>query len=571
MFHWHRVLILPLILLLALLVIPLMRGRAEPTAPQAVPTDPFGIYLHDHRNLRGGAEMAAAGARWLSINLIWRDIEPRRGQYNWAQTDATLARAAELGYQVLVTVTGNPSWAADTTCGPVRHLDALVEFMRRAVARYSVPPYNVLHWAMYNEPDNSDITMDLGGCWGNPYPRERPGFGGVAYGRMLRQVYPAVKAVNPEVKLVLGALAYDYFTHEGGYFDPLFFEDIIRRGGANAWAYFDLINFHYYYAFAQRWDDAFPGRYNDGVIGKAMYLRQEYANFTAQPPKPVILTEIGSPTSGPPDGQNYSEERQARDVIREMTRSMAAGLPIIIWFAGVDEPAWDYKYGLLDSNLRPKPGYSVYRVFTREMADARFEGPRLNFAPSVEGYDFLVRGRRKTVVWQTEGNGGILTVGISRVGGVLRVVDKFGNESYVTDGSSGDPDGVANRFVGVFIDQSPRFLEDMTMPTHTPTVTPTATRTPTPTLTPTATATPTVTPTPTPTPTPTLTPTRTPTRRPTRTPTPTVTPTGSLTATPATVLQQHFLPLYRYRRTASQPEPTPNPNTRQLYLPFYRR
>jgi len=555
----QRILPVLAVLTLVLVVLPLVRGHAESTAVATVPTDPFGIYIHDHRTLRGAPEMAAAGARWLSINLIWRDIEVRRGVYNWAQTDAALAQAAQYGYQVLLTVTGNPSWAADTKCGPVRDLAALTEFMRRAVARYSVPPYNVLHWAMYNEPDNSDTNLDLGGCWGNPYPRTRPGFGGAAYGRMLKQVYPAVKAVNPNVQLVLGALAYDYFTHEGGYFDPLFFEDIIRSGGANAWAYFDMINFHYYYAFAQRWDDAFPGRYNDGVIGKAMYLRQEYANFTAQPPKPVILSEIGSPTSGPPDGQTYSEERQARDVVKEMTRAMAAGLPIIIWFSGVDEPAWDYKYGLLYSNLQPKPGYTAYRVFTREMTDARFEGPRLNFAPSVEGYDFLVRGRRKTVVWQTEGNGGILTVGISKVGGMLRVVDKFGNESHVTDGGPGDPDGVANRFVGVFIDQSPRFLEDMTMATHTPTVTPTATRTPTATPTPTHSPTPTITPTPTSTRTPTITPTRTPTRTPTPsptpTPTPTVTPTGSLTATPtATVAatgRYHFLPLYQFRHHAA--------------------
>ncbi len=515
---------------------------ASPAVNNSLPTDPFGVYIHENHTLRGGQQMAAVGARWLSMNLIWAEVEPVKGAYDWSAYDQAFPLAASQGFQVLVTVTGNPPWAANTSCGPVRDLHSLTEFMRRAVERYSFPPYNVLHWAMYNEPDNADQTYDVGGCWGHrnlldPRPAPEP----LAYANMLKQVYPAVKAINPQAKLVLGALAYDNFITDpgNGPFDPYFLDDVLKPDRGNAGNFFDLLNFHYYYAFAWRWDDVYNdlGVYDNGVIGKARYLREEYSNLTGKPAKPIICSELGSPSAGPPeDQQDYSEERQARDVIKETTRAMYANLSIIIWFMAVDQPDWTRRYGLMHEDLNAKPGLTSYGVLTAELSDAKSPTPRTDFGPTVEGYDFLVRGRRKTAVWQVQGNGGALMMNVSVRGGTLRVVDKFGGEVFVTDGSPGDPDGTANRYVGVYIDTSPRIVEDLSMPTYTPTPTPTFTPFPTDTPTLSPTATPTVTPsltlTPTLTATPTLSPTPTTTPSATWTHTPTVTPTGSLTATP---------------------------------------
>ena len=558
----RRLLLFVALLSLILLVFlsPMSRaGSIVAVAPaQAVPTDPFGVYINDHKGLLGAPEMVAVGSRWLSVNLLWSDVEKTKGQYNWSVPDAAFTKAAQQGLQVIVTVTANPNWAATTTCGPVQDLPAFVEFVRRAVARYSVPPYNVLHWALYNEPDNSDVTYDVGGCWGQPHPpgSGKPpvaGQGGDVYANMLKQVYPAIKQANPNAIVLLGALAYDYFVTDGGYFDPLFFDNILKSGGGN---YFDWINFHYYYAFAQRWDDAFPGRYNDGIIGKARWLRQDYADFTGKPAKPIVCTEVGSPTQGPNDGQSYSEDRQASDVIREFARGMAGGIFPIVWFQAVDQSSWEYKYGLMraDATLSRKPGYITYGVLTRELAGAVFSKVRDDFSATVEGYDFLVRGRRTTVVWQLQGTGGYLYLKTDVTGGTLRIVDRFGTESFVTDGGAGDQDGMANKFVSVWVDTKPRIISDLSMATTTPTPTSipsvTPTRTPSPTVTPTATRTPTPLPSATPTRTPTRTPTPTQTPTATRTPTPTITPTGSLTATPTATptssLRRHFLPLYMF-------------------------
>lgn len=560
--------------LLALLVIFAFAGLptalAAAVQPAAAPPDPFGIFVYDHANLKGAPEMASVGANWLAINLIWSQVERNKGTYRWANYDNTFRRAAEMGYRVIVTVTGNPAWAAPTKCGPVTDVPALVEFMRRAVGRYSVAPYNVIYYSMYNEPDNADTTYDLGGCWGHANANDpRPAAEPLAYAAMLKQVYPAVKAVNPNAKIVFGGLAYDLFISMDvdGRFDPYFFDDVIKSDRGNAGPYFDILNFHYYYAFAFRWfsDDNNP--HNDGVIGKANYLRQEYSNLTGgAPAKPIILTEVGSPSDGPPeDEQDYSPERQARNVIKEMARATAAGLPIIIWYQAVDLPADRWKYGLMHPNLNPKPGYTSYQILTRELSGFSAVQPRLLLGPAVEGYDFTVRGGTKTALWQVQGNGAWLQLKIAGPGGSVRIVDKAGGVSFSTDGAAGDPDG-RNGFVPVWVDSSPRIVEDLSIATQTPTVTPTATLTPT--ATPTATATRTPTPTPTPTRTPTPTATRTPTRTPTATRTPTQSPTPTLTSTPTLTPTGSLTPTPTATAT---PTASPTLPPRLLYLPSIQR
>ncbi|NOX62007.1 MAG: cellulase family glycosylhydrolase, partial [Chloroflexi bacterium] len=485
MIHSHRSLIL--IVLFALLLLGAFSLGDEPVAAGSdydPPSDPFGIYIHDWRNLRGASQMADAGAKWLSVNLLWLDVEEKKGVYDWTIPDRVMQQASEAGFQVILTITGNPKWAADRTCGPVRDLDALVEFVRRVAERYSVPPYNLRHIAMYNEPDNGNPAYDVGGCWGQPdvppAPRT-PGVGGDVYAAMMARVYPAIKAVNPEIQVLNGALAYDWFIYpDDGFFDPFFFDDFIRAGGAN---YFDILNFHYYQAFAWRWDEDpdFRNPYNEGVINKANYLRQEMINLIGDPSlrnKPIICTELGSPSAGPDsDELDYSEAKQAQDVIKELSRAMSAGLSSpIIWFQAVDQPAWPRKYGLLRADLSPKPAYEVYRLFTREFSNATFVRAHTEFGATAEGYtaegyEFEVNGRAKHTVWQLVGNGGTLFIKASVRGAIMRVVDMEGNVSYVRDGGPEDPDGEANRFVGIYIDQNPRIVEDMGLNTPTPTFT----------------------------------------------------------------------------------------------------
>ena len=466
----------------------LVNVYAEGHTEHTPPTDPFGTYLiPSGGQIRGAAEMTAIGANWTSIYLSWRAVEISPGVYNWSSWDQVLADAAAHDLQIILTVGGNPDWAADTSCGPIHaeHLPTFANFLTAAVQRYSVPPYNVLHWSLYNEPDNSDAVTYLwvGGCWGDASnPKKAPGASGYAYAEMLSFAYPAIKAGNPDVQVVLGGLAYDWFVGEGGVFDPAFLDDLLLGGGGQ---YFDIMNFHHFLKFDDRWYDDSGGfdRYNRGLVYKANWIQNELIRLTGDS-KPIMCSESGK------NSINYlgenREEDQARFVVRLYVRAMSSEIFPMVYFEGVDEPQLgeDLRHmGLMTEGLDPKPSYYVYETLVDELAGAEFVRVRDDLWNRFEGYEFNVNGRLKNVIWHTDDMIEQISLAVSQPGGTIRIVKKDGREASVRDGGAGDLDGQTNGFVGVNINISPRYFEDMSMPTYTPTPTPILTPTPTATAT----------------------------------------------------------------------------------------
>lgn len=465
-------------------------------APVATPADPFGVYFYPDLHPTGATQMVTAGARWAHTHIHWREVEYLRGTYDWTRLDTQLGNLADHGFQIIVTVNENPDWAAATRCGPIdsEDLPYFANFLAAAVARYSVPPYNVLHWALYNEADNGD-PVDfpwLGGCWGMRHPNHAAGAGGAAYAAMLRQVYPAMKAANPNVQVWIGGLAHDWFTDDlqnPGIFDRDFLDQILAAGGG---PYFDAINFHYFHAWEFAWRTS--DRYNTGIVRKAESLRQRAANYGVT--KPLVVTEVGHPTDAkdPVQDARLSEDLTARAVWQLYAQGMAAGLSPLIWLEAVDEPTLDYAYGLLRSDLTPKLPYTAYQTMTRELAGARFRQVRRDYPTNVLGYEFAVGDTVKILAWVNSTSTVALSFPVGVAGGQLRVVDKLGNVQLITDGGSGDLDGTRNGNVRINLDANPRLVSAMD---SAPGVTPTPTRTPTPTPTVPVSPTPTRTPTPT--------------------------------------------------------------------------
>jgi hypothetical protein len=111
--------------------------------------------------IRAGIEaMARAGLKLVRIFLQWTQVEPRRGQWDWAQYDALFAAAAESGLGVIVTLTAlhPPGWMK-ISCGPQDlgplddpvYMERAKDYIRRAATRYASHP--ALHsWILTNEP-----------------------------------------------------------------------------------------------------------------------------------------------------------------------------------------------------------------------------------------------------------------------------------------------------------------------------------------------------------------------------------------------------------------------------------
>jgi hypothetical protein len=387
------------------------------------------------------AKLIPMGAKWVRFPFNWSSIEPTNtvpADYHWpASLDQQLARLSANDVQVILTLSGNPSWAAEYPGGPIDRVDVseLAEFMAAVVNRYRAPPYNVKYWEFYNEPDNGNELLASWGAsyWGNDGPK---------YAQMLAAVRGPIKAADPEAQIVFGGLAYDNWSSENeeNPFVEEFLDDVLATPGGDS---FDVMNFHYYPAFRNKWEP-----YGPDIIGKATYLRNKLASYELE--RPLICTEA-SQWSDDYAGHGGSDELQSRYVAQVFARSMAADLGITIWYRLIDQSpdAGGYYYGLLNSDLTPKPSYQAYRTYAQQMGHAEYVrslDAGDTGSDRIEAYEFS-RGQPPTtiiVAWTTDEQEHDVTLQADQV----LVVDKFGAQITLRDGDDGSVDGTVRVTVG---------------------------------------------------------------------------------------------------------------------------
>src|SRR5690606_5773900 len=132
------------------------------------------------------------------------------------------------------------------------------------------------------------------GCWGNDQDYY---YGGGYYAKMFQVAYPAIKAVDPTVQVVIGGLLLDKDPNLPGLEEAdrrpgRFFEGILRNNGTNNGAYFfDIVAFHGYpvwgpnYGLSSDEGSSSWGHLGGIVIGKVNFLRDvmtEIGNLTGQ-------------------------------------------------------------------------------------------------------------------------------------------------------------------------------------------------------------------------------------------------------------------------------------------------
>jgi len=451
------------------------------------PSVPFGVQdFGDVNDPQKRTLMVAAGVKWVRQDVYWNQIEPMNdngnpsvwdnGAVNWEAHDTRFGNAASAGFAILVNISRNPTWAASTTCGPIDRtsLGEFGEFLRALVNRYKGPLYNIKYWELYNEPDTKvvDPYGELyGGCWGND---------GAAYAQMLAVAEAEIHGADPEAKVLMGPLAYEWWDGDflncgidssitppgsptnwewgtSGSEFPDFFEDVLNNGGGD---HFGVMSFHCYVAFHPRWDlpddgsllgdvayepacsgstDLMKRPQEGDILGKMTYLRKRLMKHNAAyGDKPFIVSEVGrrSDANQPMLQQGClggtvpgSDEQQSRYAVQGNVRAMAAGVEAAIWYRLVDDDVGNSEYGLLDTSSNPKPAYWAYKTATSELMDATYNHQMTVTETSgwtdVEGYEFrMPDGRLKWVLWAPTKASGETTRQVSFPAERVRVVPK---------------------------------------------------------------------------------------------------------------------------------------------------
>jgi hypothetical protein len=359
--------------------------------------DPFGVIMYQGvTDAQGLPQMQAAGSRWATTMLFWSSIEPNppvRGvhTYTWDGFDRQAHNAQAAGINLFVLFTGNPAWAAQYPGGPVTDTTSLVDFVTAMAERYDGDGTNdapgnpiINYWSFYAEPDNGQETRAPGGkgWWGN-----NP----AGFAALLSQISPAIHAANPNAKVLIGGLAYDWFTTDlinPGPFVRSFLTNTLSAlnsypGGVPR--YLDAVAFHYYPISTARWPT---------IREKALEIRG-ILDRNGAGALPLIVPEMGF-WSAPSLGS--SETLQAQTLVQMYVRGLSVGIQQMSWYRVFDadnESDGLFRHGNLSE---PKPSYTAYGALTTELFGAKYSAP-LSGA-GVEGYVFnMPGGPQKTVVW----------------------------------------------------------------------------------------------------------------------------------------------------------------------------
>ncbi|GIW11677.1 MAG: hypothetical protein KatS3mg061_2734 [Dehalococcoidia bacterium] len=134
-------------------------AQAQPASAAAPPTTPgwqFGYgFQVDQGNLAYGIEMTRkAGFNWVKFQVRWENLEPQKGQVNWAEIDRWGERGAA-GLKVLLSVVTAPRWARppDTDFsvpGPPANPQDFANFLAALAARYRGKVHAIEVWNEQN-------------------------------------------------------------------------------------------------------------------------------------------------------------------------------------------------------------------------------------------------------------------------------------------------------------------------------------------------------------------------------------------------------------------------------------
>lgn len=290
------------------------------------------------------------GASWVVEYFLWASHEPQRGRFEWGHADMVVDHAVNQGLQVIARLGYVPEWARpkDAT-----HLyldeDGYAEFARFAAEFARHFAGRVRYIIVWNEPNLSQE-------WGYrpPDPAE--------YTRLLTQTYRAVKAANPDVQVLAGALAptvappgSEWAMNDLDYLQGMY--DAGARGS------FDILAAHAYgWTF-----DAAAAPSPDAVNWRRVELLREIMVRNGDAAKHVMITE-----GGWNDHPRWTKAvRPAQRVAYSVAayQMALADWPwvdaVCLWAFRYPRPARTYQdyYTFVDGDFRPKPIYEALQRY----------------------------------------------------------------------------------------------------------------------------------------------------------------------------------------------------------------
>jgi polysaccharide biosynthesis protein PslG len=354
--------------------------RTQPmTAIQHSNVNPYGIntFLEQEADPAKVDEqlrmIADAGFVWIRQQFEWAELEvDGPGQYTdnrndldgdgepdtisaWIKYDNIVENAERYGLQIQVRLDNPPLWSrtepVEGTFGPPDDLQQFVDYAATVAARYQGRLY---HYQVWNEPN---LGFEWGGRSVDP---ER-------YTEMLCRTYDALKAVDPDIVVITGAMAPTIDLSGYNLMDFIFLQRMYDAGAADC---FDVLSVQGYGLFSGPTDERLnPMQVN---IGRNRYMRDiMVANGDAH--KPIWISEAA--WNAVPSEAEYPDPIAARYAFGQVTEQQQADYAVELYQRAQQEWPWvgvvNYWFFTRASDRESDQSFYYFRMVEPDYSDEK--------------------------------------------------------------------------------------------------------------------------------------------------------------------------------------------------------
>lgn len=272
----------------------------------------------------------AAGITSMRIDISWAVDEATKGTYDWSTTDSLVTKILAHQMSVLGMIYDTPTWLSGST-NPHTPPSDPAKFAAFAAATAKHYLGQISAWEIWNEPNLSVFWTT--------------GRDAAAYTGLLKAVYPAIKAVNPNAVVITGGL-----SPEPGTGLPGAVAYLAAMYAAGAAGYFDAVGLHpYYYPYVPIIDD----------IAAAHALMVAHGDGNKQ----IWMTELGAPTGTASNAVTEKKQALAIGKIVDFARQYSYIGPIYMYSlldTGTDLADPEDNFGLLHTDFTAKLAWAIW-------------------------------------------------------------------------------------------------------------------------------------------------------------------------------------------------------------------
>jgi hypothetical protein len=338
------------------------------TAPAALAAERMWVGFHDDPSFRWVSDRssrvessATANASIMRLLVQWnlaaktkpaRPTNPFDPAYTLDDLDEAIRDAQEHDMEVMLTLSGTPSWANGGKKPNVmpRRVNDFRDFARAIATRYSGRyagyPF-VRFWSVWNEPN---LQLFLSPQFNSRGKSVAP----ANYAKLYAAAYSGIKAGNRLAKVGMGetsARGSDKATGIRPTHSPGKFAELVAK--ANPRAKFDAWTHHPYPSNPNSRPTQIV-RWPNVSLRSLPRFEKSLQSWFKRSSVPIWITEYGHQTK-PPDSLGVSYAKQGAYI--QQALSIAAGYPFVemfIWFVFRDDPGQPWESGIYTVAGAPK-------------------------------------------------------------------------------------------------------------------------------------------------------------------------------------------------------------------------